>query len=110
MKRSKYLILIILIGFSSCALKKEYVIGDSKRLTAKKIVKIINENENDIKTFQARARIDYFRKKCINIITKSKSFEITFPKGLTTIMKILRVLPYWKYLYLIEKLTKLQKR
>ena len=48
MKRSKYLILIILIGFSSCALKKEYVIGDSKRLTAKKIVKIINENENDI--------------------------------------------------------------
>lgn len=69
MKRSKYLILIILLGFSSCALKKEYVIGDSKRLTAKKIVKIINENENDIKTFQARARIDYFRKNKVKTNT-----------------------------------------
>ncbi len=69
MKRSKYLILIILLGVSSCALKKEYVIGDSKRLTAKKIVKIINENENDIKTFQARARIDYFRKNKVKTNT-----------------------------------------
>ena len=69
MKRSKYLILIILLGFSSCALKKEYVIGDNKRLTAKKIVKIINENEHDIKTFQARARIDYFRKNKVKTNT-----------------------------------------
>ena len=69
MKRSKYLILIILLGLSSCALKKEYVIGDSKRVTAKKIVKIINENENDIKTFQARARIDYFRKNKVKTNT-----------------------------------------
>ncbi len=69
MKRSKYLILIILLGFSSCALKKEYVIGDNKRLTAKKIVKIINEKEHDIKTFQARARIDYFRKNKVKTNT-----------------------------------------
>tara|TARA_Y100000746_G_scaffold77947_1_gene65678 strand:- start:15721 stop:16548 length:828 start_codon:yes stop_codon:yes gene_type:complete len=69
MKRSKYLMLIILLGFSSCALKKEYVIGDNKRLTAKKIVKIINENEHDIKTFQARARIDYFRKNKVKTNT-----------------------------------------
>ena len=69
MKRSKYLILIILLGFSSCALKKEYVIGDNKRLTAKKIVKIINDNEHDIKTFQARARIDYFRKNKVKTNT-----------------------------------------
>ena len=69
MKRSKYLILIIILGVSSCALKKEYVIGDSKRVTAKKIVKIINENENDIKTFQARARIDYFRKNKVKTNT-----------------------------------------
>jgi hypothetical protein len=69
MKRSKYLILIIILGFSSCALKKEYVIGDSKRVTAKKIVKIINENEHDIKTFQARARIDYFRKNKVKTNT-----------------------------------------
>ena len=69
MKRSKYLILIIILGVSSCALKKEYVIGDSKRVTAKKIVKIINENEDDIKTFQARARIDYFRKNKVKTNT-----------------------------------------
>ena len=53
---------------------------------------------------------EFAAKKIFEGLTKSKSFEITFPKGLTTIMKILRVLPYWKYLYLIEKLTKLQKR
>jgi len=69
MKKSKYLILIIILGVSSCALKKEYVIGDSKRVTAKKIVKIINENEHDIKTFQARARIDYFRKNKVKTNT-----------------------------------------
>ena len=69
MKKSKYLILIIILGVSSCALKKEYVIGDSKRVTAKKIVKIINENEDDIKTFQARARIDYFRKNKVKTNT-----------------------------------------
>jgi len=70
MKRSKYLILIIIIlGVSSCALKKEYVIGDNKHLTAKKIIKSINENEHDIKTFQARARIDYFRKNKVKTNT-----------------------------------------
>ncbi len=70
MKRSKYLIVIIIIlSVSSCALKKEYVIGDSKRLTAKKIIKSINENEHDIKTFQARARIDYFRKNKVKTNT-----------------------------------------
>ena len=42
-------------------------------------------------------------------LINSKTFEITFPKQLTIIMKILRIIPYWKYLYLIEKLTKLQK-
>ena len=42
-------------------------------------------------------------------LINSKTFEITFPKQLTIIMKILRILPYWKYLYLIEKLTKIQK-
>ena len=42
-------------------------------------------------------------------LINSKAFEITFPKQLTIIMKILRIMPYWKYLYLIKKLTKLQK-
>ena len=87
MKTSKYLILIILLGFSSCALKKEYVIGDNKRLTAKKIVKIINENEHDIKTFQARARIDYFRKNKVKTntatirILSGKKIWISAPLG-----------------------------
>ena len=42
-------------------------------------------------------------------LINSKAFEITFPKQLTIIMKILRIMPYWKYLYLIKKLTKLHK-
>ena len=43
-------------------------------------------------------------------LIKTNSFEITFPKELTTILKFFRILPYWKYFYLIEKLTKYQKR
>ena len=43
-------------------------------------------------------------------LVKSKAFEITFPKELTIILKIFRILPYWLYLFLIEKLTKLMKR
>tara|TARA_B100000427_G_scaffold46330_1_gene34413 strand:- start:2672 stop:3502 length:831 start_codon:yes stop_codon:yes gene_type:complete len=63
MKKAKYILIIIILELiTSCALKKEYVIGDNKRLTANKIVKNINNNENKIKTFQARARVDYFRK------------------------------------------------
>jgi short-subunit dehydrogenase len=43
-------------------------------------------------------------------LTKSTKFEITFPKQLTIILKILRILPYWIYFYLVGKLTKYQKR
>ena len=53
---------------------------------------------------------DFAANKIFNGLTKGKAFEITFPKQLTIIMKILKILPYWKYLYLVEKLTKLQKR
>ena len=52
---------------------------------------------------------EFAAQKIYNGLIKSNAFEITFPKQLTLIMKILRILPYWKYLYLIEKLTKLQK-
>ena len=38
------------------------------------------------------------------------TFEITFPKELTLIMKIFKILPYKMYFYLISKLTKIQKR
>ena len=53
---------------------------------------------------------EFAAEKIYKGLIKSKSFEITFPKELTTIMKIFKILPYWIYLYLIEKLTKIQKR
>ena len=39
-------------------------------------------------------------------LTKSKAFEIHFPKTLTLILKFLRVLPYRLYLFLIDKSVK----
>jgi len=42
-------------------------------------------------------------------LINSNSFEITFPKELTIIMKIFKILPNRIYLYLIKKLTKFQK-
>ena len=53
---------------------------------------------------------EFAAKKIYKGLIKSKAFEITFPKELTIMLKILRILPYWKYFYLISKLTKLQKR
>ncbi len=40
-------------------------------------------------------------------LTKSKSFEIHFPKRFTFIMKILKIMPNWLYLKLIKKGMKL---
>ena len=48
--------------------------------------------------------------KIYNGLIKSNSFEITFPKELTIIMKIFKILPYKIYFYLVSKLTKIQKR
>jgi|TARA_B100000586_G_scaffold81455_1_gene57460 hypothetical protein len=59
MKNIKYILFIIVLLVTSCALKKEYVIGDSKGITAKKIVKTIEQNQNKFTSLQARARIDY---------------------------------------------------
>jgi short-subunit dehydrogenase len=42
-------------------------------------------------------------------LVKTNEFEITFPKQLTIIMKIFRILPNKIYLFLISKLTKFQK-
>jgi len=41
--------------------------------------------------------------KMFNGLTKSKAFEIHFPKALTILLKIFRVLPYKIYLFLIDK-------
>ena len=39
-------------------------------------------------------------------LVKGGAFEITFPKELTTLLKILRILPYRVYLFLINKFVK----
>ena len=41
--------------------------------------------------------------KMFNGLTKSKAFEIHFPKALTVLLKIFRILPYKIYLFLIDK-------
>ena len=47
--------------------------------------------------------------KIYNALVNSSSFEIDFPKELTLILKLLKILPNRLYFYLIKKLTKLQK-
>jgi len=44
--------------------------------------------------------------KMFSGLTKGNSFEIHFPKELTVLLKILRILPYRIYLYLINKFVK----
>ena len=46
---------------------------------------------------------EFAAEKMFNGLTKTKSFEIHFPKALTIILKLLRILPYKIYLYLIDK-------
>jgi short-subunit dehydrogenase len=53
---------------------------------------------------------EFAANKIYNGLIKSKSFEITFPKELTIIMKLFKILPNKIYLYLIRKLTKIQKQ
>jgi len=47
--------------------------------------------------------------KIYNGLVNGSSFEIDFPKELTLFLKLLKILPNKIYLYLIKKLTKLQK-
>jgi NAD(P)-dependent dehydrogenase (short-subunit alcohol dehydrogenase family) len=44
--------------------------------------------------------------KMYNGLVKSGAFEINFPKELTTILKLLRIMPYRVYLFLVDKLIK----
>jgi len=46
---------------------------------------------------------EFAAEKMFNGLTKSKAFEIHFPKALTILLKIFRVLPYKVYLFLIDK-------
>ncbi len=49
---------------------------------------------------------EFAAEKIYNGMVKSRSFEIHFPKQLTLILKIFRILPYKIYLFLIEKFVK----
>jgi len=49
---------------------------------------------------------EFAAKKMFNGLTKSKAFEIHFPKELTLSLKFLRILPYKIYLFLINKFVK----
>ena len=49
---------------------------------------------------------EFAAEKMFNGLTKTKAFEIHFPKALTVILKFLRILPYKIYLYY----TKVQKK
>ena len=46
---------------------------------------------------------EFAAEKMFNGLTKTKAFEIHFPKALTVILKRRRILPYKIYLYLIDK-------
>ena len=46
---------------------------------------------------------EFAAEKMFNGLTKSKAFEIHFPKALTILLKIFRILPYKIYLFLIDK-------
>jgi short-subunit dehydrogenase len=46
---------------------------------------------------------EFAAEKMFNGLTKSKAFEIHFPKALTILLKIVRILPYKIYLFLIDK-------
>jgi len=49
---------------------------------------------------------EYAAEKMYDGLVNGSNFEITFPKALTSILKILRILPYRLYLFLVDKLVK----
>ena len=65
-------------------------------------------DKNDFKMPFLRTT-DFAADKIYEGLVSSNKFEIHFPKQLTLILKLLRILPYTLYLKLISKLTKYQK-
>ena len=53
--------------------------------------------------------VEYAAEKIFEGLTKTKKFEIHFPKQLTLILKFLKILPNSCYLSLVSRLTKYQK-
>ena len=54
--------------------------------------------------------VDYAADKIYEGLINGKKFEIDFPKQLTLILKIFKIMPNKLYLSLVEKLTKYQKK
>ena len=53
---------------------------------------------------------EYSADKIYNGLINSNKFEIHFPKSLTLILKIFKIIPDRLYFYLVKKMTKLQKK
>ena len=49
---------------------------------------------------------EFAAEKMFKGLTKTKAFEIHFPKALTLLLKFLRILPYKIYLFLVDKSVK----
>ena len=49
---------------------------------------------------------EFAANKMYDGLTKGSAFEIHFPKELTLLLKVLRILPYRVYLFLVDKLVK----
>ena len=71
-------------------------------------IKTTMTDKNDFKMPFLRTT-DFAADKIYEGLVNSNKFEIHFPKQLTLILKLLRILPYSLYLKLISKLTKYQK-
>ena len=65
-------------------------------------------DKNDFKMPFLRTT-EYAAEKIYDGLVNTNAFEIHFPKQLTIIIKILKILPNWLYLRLVGKLTKYQK-
>ena len=53
---------------------------------------------------------EYSADKIYNGLINSNKFEIHFPKSLTLILKLFKIIPDRLYFYLVKKMTKLQKK
>ena len=66
-------------------------------------------DQNDFKMPMIQSA-DFAANKIYDGLIKSNSFEIHFPKTFSYIMKIIKILPNWIYLGLIEKANRFMRR
>ena len=66
-------------------------------------------DQNDFKMPMIQSA-EFAAEKIYSGLINSNSFEIHFPKKFSYLMKIIKILPNWMYLGLIEKVNKLMRR